>query len=131
MDTQARAAAISENVWLTIIARVSMVLSFPVLGFTGWLFLDWLDGRFDSVTIPLKAVELRVNSLEGRSNSLDLVIENHRLRIERSEQDGGRVADEVNGMGKQIGEVNTSLQGLIGILSDRDSRPNRRMGANQ
>ncbi|MGX9120353.1 hypothetical protein ACWTU6_27360 [Mesorhizobium sp. BHbsci] len=42
------AQKIAENVLLLAIARVSMALSLPLIGFVAWLGGQYLDGKFDT-----------------------------------------------------------------------------------
>lgn len=38
--------SIANNILLLVIARVSMALSLPAIGFMGWLYMQWLEQKF-------------------------------------------------------------------------------------
>lgn len=122
-----RAQSVSESVWLKIIARLSMASLFPILAITSWLAIDWLDKRFDGVSIPLKKVEIRVDALEARERPNDMQLQNHDLRLGATEKAVGNYIKEMDELTVVVNRVNTSLQGLIQVLEDRD----KRVGAKQ
>lgn len=122
MTPQETAQKINDSIYLTMLARISMALSIPVLGVTAWLALQWLDGRFDKLTVPLKNVETRVDSLELRDRNTELTIQNHSLRIGQAETNSQGVSQDLKALTGQVDDLNTNLKTLTGVLADRERR---------
>lgn len=109
------AERIAESVWFRLLSRASMLATPFVFSLTGYLALQWLDGRMDqqvrttvhATVAPLRAEIDGNNELTRRLSDRVLTLENNTTR---GREDRERFQEQTM---RQLEAINTS----IGVLN--------------
>ena len=120
--TSDRVRSISDNVYMVLIARIAMVLTPIIASGLVWLGGQWLDGKFDALSVPLIEVKHRVDTLESSDRMSAITNNSQQIFIDSNKEAIGKVAEKVDGLGQDLNEVTSSLKALTDVLKDRDGR---------
>lgn len=117
--------SISDNVWTVFVARIAMISTPFVASGLVYFGSQWLEGKFDLVTVPLQRVESRVDVLERGDRTSELKNQSQDFLIQSNGTSVSKITDQVEKLGRKIDEVNSSLQSLTDVLADRERRAGR------
>jgi hypothetical protein len=129
-DMSGNAQKIAENVMLLAIARVSMALSLPLIGFIAWLGGQYLESKFEVVNDRVNMVEKRAGdaSLQAtRTNDRLIAVETKQaqdaLASEKFQNATltrlDRVQDSIVGLSNTVAALTATLQ----AMTDDRARP--------
>lgn len=98
-DASPSVSRIVDNWLLVAIARVTMALFIPMAGVFAWIFVQWIDTKFDKVFIRIDMADTRLTKLEAKSaDTADVG------RLSSDIRDAKAVADEAGKKAIEIGE---------------------------
>lgn len=125
------AQKIAENVLLLAIARVSMALSLPLIGFIAWLGGQYLESKFEVVNDRVTQVEQKAGDATvqaTRTSDRLIAVETKQAQdavaSEKFQsatlQRLDRMSDSLVGLSNAVAALTASVQS---IADDRRSRP--------
>lgn len=114
---------IAENVLLLAVARVSMALSLPLIGFVAWLGGQYLEGKFDVINDRVTTVEQRASSASNQVTQVNerlIAVETKQTQdAASSEKFQGatltrldRVQDSIVGLSNAVAALTATLQAV-------------------
>ena len=108
------AQKIAENVLLLAVARVSMALSLPLIGFMAWLGGQYLESKFEVVNDRVTVVEKKAGDA-----SMQAIRTNDRLIAVETKQAQDAVASEKfqNATLTRLDRVQDSIVGLSNTVA--------------
>lgn len=124
---------IAENVLLLAVARVSMALSLPLIGFVAWLGGQYLESKFDVINDRVTTVEQRASLASDQVAKVN----DRLIAVETKQtQDGAasekfqnatltrldRVQDSIVGLSNAVAALTATLQA---VAEDRNRPPPR------
>ena len=130
-DMSGNAQKIAENVILLAIARVSMALSLPLIGFIAWLGGQYLESKFEVVNDRVTQVEQKAGDATvqaTRTSDRLIAVETKQTQdavaSEKFQsatlQRLDRMSDSLVGLSNAVAALTASVQS---IADDRRSRP--------
>lgn len=117
-----RMKSFSENIWIVLVARVTMVATPFVATALVWFGSNWLEGNFKSLADPIKKIETRVETLETGSRAFELKNQAQDIFLDNDKAASSKISQQVDSLGLKLDEVNSNLKSLTNVLADRDRR---------
>jgi hypothetical protein len=104
----AQAKNIAENVTLLVVARLSMALSLPALGFIVWLGGQWLDQKFEMQDGKITAATATATNYNTITTSrIDSLERTSAARVDTVERTAGVAVDEASKVNNRLVAVET------------------------
>lgn len=106
---------LAENVWLLIVARMSMIATPVVLALLVWLGGQWIDGKLE----PIGKLETRVAATEGSFQSLALEFERMKAQADTNRTNIDKIDTKLDRINDTLAEINRSVSALTALQSRR------------